>query len=148
MFEDSFIANEAHWFTADAVYWVFVRSGVIAGARVAGQMMAALPDAYSSDPSAYAKPELLELYRNLDPLSPAFLESDPKNFRISGAEIRDLRISTRRALWTGPVPNSGSVTLVPRSGRKRRLILLGEQDPNRVQSLLAGAGVPIVRPIS
>ena len=145
MFDDSFIANEAHWFTLDVVYWVVVRAGVVAGARVAGQLMPAAVGDYSGDPSTYAKPELLARYQSVDPLGPDFLAQDAKNFRMSAAELREARFSKRRALWTGPVPNSGSLVLVPRSGRKRRLILLGQQDLNRIYGLLTAAGVPTLQ---
>jgi hypothetical protein len=140
--EDAFIANEAHWFTPDVVYLIFVRNGVVAGARVGGQIAAPPFGDYSSDPTSYAKASLLERYAFADPLDPAFLEADRKNFRFSSTELLEARFSPRRALWTGRVPNSGTLTLVPRTGRRRRLILLGHQDLVAVRDQLAAIGVP------
>ena len=140
---DTFIANEAHWFTLDVVYLVFVRNGVVAGARIGGQILAGAVGSYSTEPSAYAKPELLLRWAAADPTAPGFLEADRKNFLYGSAELREARVSRRRALWTGPIPNSGSVTLVPRAERRRRLILVGEQDLTAIHSLLLSGGVPI-----
>jgi hypothetical protein len=141
--EHAFIANEAHWITPDVVYLVLVGSGVVAGARVGGQLVTTPFGDYSSDPTTYAKASLLERYMSADPLDPGFLEADRKNFRFSSAELLEARFSARRTLWTGGVPNSGTVTLVPRAGRRRRLILLGHQDLGAVQNELAAAGVPL-----
>jgi hypothetical protein len=137
---DAFIANEAHWFTLDVVYLVFVRNGAVAGARVGGQLAG---NAQSTDPSFYAKPKLLLRWVASDPLADEFLESDRKNFLYSTAELREAVVSRRRALWTGAIPNSGSVILTPRTGRRRRLILLGDQNLQAVHSLLQSSGVPI-----
>ena len=140
---DTFIANEAHWVTLDVVYLVFVRNGTIAGARVGGQLLSGAVASNPSDPTAYVKRNLLERYLETNPIGPEFLESDRKNFRLESAELLEARVSSRRALWTGGIPNSGAVTLVPRSGRRRRLILLGAQDLGRVHALLVAAGVPV-----
>ena len=137
---DAFIANEARWLTLDVIYLVFVRNGAIAGARVGGQL---LGNAHSTDPSFYAKPELLLRWASAGSLAHEFLESDRKNFLYSTAELREVVITRRRALWTGAIPNSGSVILTPRSGRRRRLILLGDQNLQAVTSLLQSSGVPI-----
>jgi hypothetical protein len=140
---DTFIANEAHWFTLDVVYLVFVRNGTIAGARVGGQLLAGAVGSYPSDPTAYVKRNLLERYLETNPTGPEFLGSDRKNFLFASAELLEARVSRRRALWTGGVPNSGAVTIFPRSGTRRRLILIGAQDLGRVHALLVAAGVPV-----
>jgi hypothetical protein len=140
---DTFIANEAHWFTPDVVYLVFIRNGAVAGARVGGQILAYPNNAEVAEPTGYAKPEWLLRWAAADPLAPGFLEADRKNFFYSNGELREAHITRRRALWTGPIPNSGSVTLTPRAGRRRRLILLGDQDPRAIHSLLVSSGVPI-----
>ena len=140
---DTFIANEAHWFTLDVVYLVVVRNGTVAGARVGGQLLATSRRSYSTEPSDYAKPKLLLRWAAADPIAPDFLADDRKNFVYSSAEIREAHVSRRRALWTGAIPNSGSVTLAPREGRRRRFILLGEQDPAAIHSLLLSSGIPI-----
>jgi hypothetical protein len=140
--EKTFIANEAHWFTLDVVYLVFVRSGVVAGARVGGQLGVGAVQ-ISDDPTAYTKPDLLRRALEADPFAHGFLASDRRNFVHSIAELGEARLSARRALWTGPVPNSGSVTFIPRAGRKRRLILLGRQDLGVVRALLISEGVPV-----
>ena len=139
---DAFIANEANWFTLDVIYLVIVRNGAVAGARVGGQLFGTA-NAYSTDPSSYAKPELLLRWAAADTLAHEFLESDRKNFLYSAGELRDVVLTRRRALWTGAIPNSGSVTLTPRTGRRRRLILLGDQSLQAVHSLLQSSGVPI-----
>ncbi len=141
--EGTFIANEARWFTLDVIYLVFVRNGAVAGARVGGQLLASGRNSYSREPSSYAKPKLLLRWAAADPLAPDFLEADRKNFLYSSAELLEARVTRRRALWTGAIPNSGSVTLTPRSGRRRRLILLGEQDLQAIHSLLASSGAPM-----
>lgn len=140
--EDAFIANEAHWFTLDVVYLVFVRSGAIVGARVGGQLIGTEFGEHPDDPRSYARADLLRRCLAADPLDPRFTDLDRKNFRYSISEIREARFSTRRALWTGGVPNSGSITLLPRAGRRRRLILLGRQDLRAIHALLVSGGIP------
>lgn len=142
---DAFIANEAHWLKLDVVYLVFVRGGSIAGARVGGQIGLEAMANPSVDPADFTDPELLSHYLDVDPLAHEFLARDRRNFRLLIAEIREVRLSERRSYWTGPAPNSGSFTLVPRSGRRRRLILLGSQDHQGAQQLLASMGAPIIR---
>jgi hypothetical protein len=139
---DTFIANEAHWFTLDVVYLVFVRNGAIAGARVGGQLVANARN-YPAEPTYYAKPKLLLRWVGADPSAPDFLASDRKNFLYSTAELREVAFTPRRALWTGGIPNSGSVILAPRNGRRRRLILLGDQDLQAIFSLVQSSGVPV-----
>lgn len=138
---DAFIVNQARWLALDTVYLLTIRSGVIAGARVGGQLTG-LGDVHPSAPEAYAHAKLLARWLATDPTSPDYVSSDPKNFVYASGEILEARLSTRRARWTGPIPNSGSIVLVPRSGRKRRLILLGRQDVRAVHGLLAANGVP------
>jgi len=137
-----FIVNDARWFAPDTVYLLFVRAGVIAGARVGGQLVASRRN-YPTEATAYAKPKLLIRWAAADPLAPDFLSSDRKNFAYPAAELCEAHVSSRRALWTAPIPNSGTVTLVPRTGRKRKLILLGEQDSRAIQRLLISNGVPV-----
>lgn len=141
--EDAFIVNEAHWFSLDLVLLVRARGGVLSGARVAGQLLTGPGARRAKDPIAFADATLLASYLSSDPAEPGFLERDPGNFRVSAAEIRSTRVSGRRAMWTGPIPNSGSVTLSPRSGSRRRLILLGEQDLSGFGALLMANGFPM-----
>jgi hypothetical protein len=142
---DAFIANEAHWFTLDVIYLVFVRNGAIAAARVGGQLLGRSGN-YPAEPSYYAKPKLLLRWAGAEPSEPDFLNSDRKNFRYSTAELREVVFKPRRALWTGGIPNSGSVILYPRSGRRRRLILLGDQNLQAIFTLMQANGAPVSPP--
>jgi hypothetical protein len=139
---DVFIANEAHWFTLDVIYLVFVRNGAISAARVGGQLLAQ-SRSYSAEPSFYANPKLLLRWAGAEPSAPDFLSSDRKNFRYSSGEVREVVFKWRRALWTGGIPNSGSVILYPRNGRRRRLILLGDQDVHAIFTLMQSNGLPV-----
>ena len=140
----AFIANEARWVAPDAVLLVFVIDGAVVAARVNGQLTRP-PARDPSDPESYVEPHKLLLYQGIEPRDPRFIDLDKRNFRLSSAELIEVRASRRRALWTGPLPNSGSITLIPRSGRRRRLILLGRQDLARVHALLVSAGFPMSR---
>ena len=140
---DAFIANEARWVWPDVVHLVFGRSGVIAGVRVGGQLWPEGWGGYATDPRAYADPALLRVAADADPLSPDFVESDRRNFRFTGAELRDVRLSKRRAWHTGVIPNCGVVTLVPHRGRRKRLILLGKQNLTDLRRILTDAGLPL-----
>jgi hypothetical protein len=140
---DAFIANQACWVWPDVVHLVFGRSGVIAGVRVGGQLWPEGGGGYATDPRAYADPALLRVAADADPLSPDFVESDRRNFRFTSAELRDVRLSKRRAWHTGVIPNCGVVTLVPHRGPRKRLILLGKQSLTDLRRILTDAGLPL-----
>jgi hypothetical protein len=139
------IANQARWFELDAVYLVFARRDVIAGVRVGGQLWPQGVGGYATDPRAYADRALLRVAADADPLSPDFVDSYSKSFRFTSAELRDVRVSNRRAWYTGVIPNCGVVTLVPHRGRRMRLILLGKQNLVNLRRVLTNAELPHLR---
>lgn len=139
---NAFIVNEAHWITLDRRYLLVVEGSEIAGMCVGGQLLATLRSDYPTDPMAYADEQAVKRYLAMDVRSREFLAVDRRNFVCSAPEVRGFTISRRRALWTGGVPNSGAVTLDPRNGRKRRMILLGQQDLDALASLLMATGAP------
>ncbi len=145
--QNAFVGNETHWITPDRVYLMFAGHGILAGGRIGGQLMPRR-GVYPVDPLAYGQPGLVERQLGVDPFSAGFLELDPKNFQLRGADIVRIQVSSRRQLWTGPIPNSGAVIVVPRNGRKRRFILLGEQDRTAIASLLFAAGLPASSPFA
>jgi len=142
---NAFIANEARWLAADAGYVVFVLPGLLAGAKVSGQMILGHTLGLFSpkNPLAFARADLLLAALVADPKSDAFLSLDPKNFRLTPEDVVGIRASSRRSLWTVGVANSGKLNVVQRRGRARTLILLGEQDLTQVGRLLASAGFPL-----
>jgi hypothetical protein len=137
------IANQARWVGPDAVYLVFARDGIVAGVRVGGQLWPEGVGGYATDPRAYADRALLRVAADADPLSPDFVESYSKSFRFTSAELRDVRVSNRRAWDTGVIPNCGVVTLVPHRARRMRLILLGKQSLADLRRTLTNAGLPL-----
>ena len=142
--ERAFIGNEARWLTPDAVLLVHVLDGMVVAVRVNGQLVKP-PSGDPSEPESYVQARMLMQYQGVDPLDPRLIDLDKRNFRISSAETKEVAISRRRALWTGPLPNSGAVTIVPRTGKRRRLILLGKQDLAGVHALFGATGFPVSR---
>ncbi|MBW2401229.1 MAG: hypothetical protein JRG80_18555 [Deltaproteobacteria bacterium] len=141
--DDSFIVNETHSFSPDIVFLISVRSGELTGARIGGQIVVGSLGPKSANPASYASADLLSRVLATSRDAAELRKLHKKNFAYSSGELLEARVSTRRALWTGPVPNSGSITLIPRSGRRRRLILLGNQDIRSVRALIQSAGIPV-----
>ncbi|MCA1798062.1 MAG: hypothetical protein LC632_01045 [Xanthomonadaceae bacterium] len=139
---NAFVANEARWLAADAGFVVFVLPGLLAGAKVSGQMILGHTLGFFSpkNPLAFVRADLVLAALVTDLMSDAFLSLDPKNFRLTSGDVIRICGSSRRSLWTVGVRNSGKLRVVQRRGRDRTLILLGQQDLTQIGRLLTSAG--------
>ena len=77
-------------------------------------------------------------YDSLDPGSEAFVAADRRNFILTRDDTEEASVSRKRSLWTGGMPNRGSVRFTLRSGGRRRFIVVNDQDIGQVERALVG----------
>ena len=138
-------AYEPRLTSLDRLFLIHVEGATLRFLRVGGQLWSSDSAPRSEDPATYVKPELLDRYRDIEFAGPAALSVDPANFEMPRAAIRSVDLRSRRALWTGPVPNSGSLVINPVRGKPKRYILLGRQEHNAVATTLRQAGIHVER---
>ena len=131
----SFVAMEYWGLILNRTYTVFVTHDFICGAKVRGVLAAA--DSRSGtvpiqgdlhDPESYVKPEWLARYQGIDVTSKEFLAIDKANFQIRRDDIAHVAYHPKKKWGMGPFPHTGRMVLHLRSGKKRELIPLGDQD--------------------
>jgi hypothetical protein len=140
-----FYGLQPRWLTWDRLYRVYVSDQMIAGAYIAG-------DLYDEQAAALKLQQLhlfLRLlvrrllaqrrerearYDDLDPFAPSLLDHDPRNFQLSRSDVTRTRFRRNRSLWAAY--NVGVVELELLDGTTRRLILVGDQEPEAVLELM------------
>jgi hypothetical protein len=137
-----FVGYAPRWISLDRLYLIVGLPGSIMGLRVGGQLVYP-SETRPTDSRAYFKQGLASQYEGRNLLDPLLASLDPRNFLIPSAEFMSAHLRRRRALWTGAVPNVGTVMLRRRNGRDLRFILIGEQNLGQVVAVLSEAGVPL-----
>lgn len=129
----TFVAMQYYLGILNRTYLVFVTDSLICGAKVKGVISAPRsPDVRWKDPLFYVSPDLVSRYAGMDVRSDEFLTCCRANFRIRKSEIRDIEFSQKPKWGMATVPYSGRIFLRLKSGKSIELILLGDQDGNRI----------------
>jgi hypothetical protein len=135
----TFVAMQYYFGILNRTYLVFVTDRIICGAKVKGLTSAPrAPDARWKDPLFYVSPDLASRYACMVVGSDEFLASCRANFRITKSEIRDVEFSQKSKWGMATVPYSGRIFLRMKSGKSIELILLGDQDGNRIRDRVQG----------
>ena len=155
-----FYGLQPRWFGPDRLFKVFTLNDSISAGRVAGQFWdersAHLQLVVSTGIlGVFALPlvpwlmrrrrEREAFYDSLDPGSTEFISADSQNYMIHRSEVHSVVVRRRRSLWTGGIPNAGSVDIHLIDGSRKRLILLGDQDRTAVEAQLTGSLGPVSR---
>lgn len=140
-----FYGLQPRWLSWDRLYRIYVSDKMVAGAYIAGQIY----DEQSATVQLQQMRSLLRpivrrrlaqrceretLYDAHDPFGPSFLGHDARNFQILRSDVAQVRFRRNRSLRTRF--NVGSVELLFLDGSTNRLILVGDQDPGTVMSLM------------
>lgn len=140
-----FYGLHPRWFQWDQLFRIYVTPDRLCGAYIAGQIQDEKTAALQLQSlrflaQAYIRRVVKQradresLYDRIDPSGEAFLETDKRNFHILRTEICKCTISDKPRLWTPK--NTGTVTLIMRSGTQKQFILVGQQDPQALAELL------------
>jgi hypothetical protein len=142
---DFFYGLQPRWLSWDRLYRVYVSDQMLAGAYIAGQVYDEQSAAVQLQQMGLVlRPLVRRLlaqrqqrearFDALDPFGPALLDQDPRNFQILRTDVARMRFRRNRSLWTAF--NVGVVELELLDGTRRRFILVGDQEPDTVLSLL------------
>ena len=126
----AFLAMEYYALILNRSFAVIVTNNVICGAKVFGTVSAPMtPIGIHKwrDPTNFISRKTIEKYHSVDPESPAFLTIDKSNFQIPCSNVKGIGFKSGKLISMGGVPHSGSLFIQVTEGRKRELILLGNQ---------------------
>lgn len=140
-----FVAIEPHTWTRDRTYRVYLGEKMLAAAKIAGQ----IPDedgfrqqfqGYGALFSPLLKRVLKQrqekeaFYDALNPFGPELLDADPSNYQILKNDIVSLRFQFKASIHAPT--KIGRIDIQTFEGKKRRLQLIGNQDPILVAAQL------------
>ncbi len=121
-------------------YKVFIADGMLCGASVRGLVASPPTPLPNMDEQEYWVNTLsATLYERLDVTSSTFRKLSFTNFQIRGSEIQSVDYDPTKKWGMGNVPHSGKLNVRLRSGRRRELILLGQQDGNALKQKIMEA---------
>jgi hypothetical protein len=131
--------------TLNRLYSVYVTKEGIFGGCVAGQLYDRLTaEAALQQVRLIAGPFIRiclkarrkreQFYRSLDLNSQSFLNADRRNFVITSHQIASIRLERGWSFWA--MQSTGALTIELATGRRRKLILIGRQEPERVAELV------------
>jgi hypothetical protein len=140
-----FYGLQPRWLSGDRLYRVYVSDKMLVGAYVAGPLYDEQSAALQLQQlGPFLRPlvrrrlaqrlERETLYDSLDPFAQSLLDFDPLNFQVLRSDIARTRFRRNRSLWTRY--NVGVVELELLDGTTRRLILVGDQQPDDVLRLM------------
>lgn len=132
---------------SNCIYKVYVTDSLIFGAKVNGYitvqpnygMGRSIPRDRMHDPEAYVD-RTMDIYDHLLSDQSAFLAEDKDNFIIQRATIKRVYHNPSKKWGMGYYPHHGRIEIeAPKTWENRKgdreLILVGDQDPDRVLSL-------------
>lgn len=132
-----FIAMEYYALILNRTYKVFVTKDMLCGAKVRGLVSnPALVSLSMRDPRSWAQTNSAKIYDRIEVTAPMFSEINPANFQIHWGDIANVDFRAGKKWGMGNVPHSGRLIIHLRSGRRRELILLGEQDGSAIKERL------------
>lgn len=146
-----FVAMEYYWVMFNRTFLVLLLDDALVGLKVNGlvsveggnnvitravthtmAVQGALDNPYS-----YIKSSYVTKYEQVDVNSPQALALDKDNFRIAYRDITDVAFDARKKGGMGPYPHDGRVLLTTRDGKKRELIILGNQSGEEIQQWIS-----------
>ncbi|HVS97111.1 MAG TPA: hypothetical protein VHE54_11535 [Puia sp.] len=132
---------------SNCIYKVYVTDSLILGARVNGYISVqngfgigkTVPRDRMHDPEAYVD-RTMDRYDLLLSDHDAFLSADKDNFIIQKSEIKRVYHDPKKKWGMGYYPHAGKIEIQAAKTRmnrhgNRELILVGDQDPDRILSL-------------
>ena len=134
------------WFTGDCLYRIYITPERLCGGYVAGQIFDRQSAAIQLqmcylflkslvDRLLKKRKEREHAYDGMEPTDEEFLEYDRRNFHIDRRQVVSIRVNRKRSYWT-PY-NVGTVNFRLTDGSLRRLILVGDQDPDQIAKELS-----------
>jgi hypothetical protein len=135
----SFLAMEYYAVILNRSFAVIVTKNTICGAKVFGAVgspRTAIGAYLWRDPRNFIGRKTLEKYHSVDPESSTFLTISKDNFQIPCSSVKGIGFTSRKKMSMGNVPHSGSLFVHLADGRKKELILLGNQDGEEIERLM------------
>lgn len=132
-----FAAMEYYALILNRTYKVFATGQMLCGAKVGG--LRSTPSVVSSEmynPVFWVQTPSAQRYDHLDLASEAFLRANSANFQFRWDQIAEIRYLVGKKWGMGNVPHSGRLVLQLRSGKRRELILLGDQNGTALKQQL------------
>lgn len=141
-----FFAMEYYLLMWNRTFEVTATSSALSGAFVRGVVSASSPSVIaarrSGDAADLGDDKRLARARSHPAGSPDYLALHRCNFSTPRSSIASVRFDPRRKWGMGPVPQSGRLHVEVRGGKRRELILLGDQDGPALARQLNDLGYP------
>lgn len=143
----NFIAMEYYSFILNRTYHVSITEYMVSGAKVHGIIAAESKEKRNpanllavkgnlNDPSTYVKNKHIEKLNGMELQSEDFLKVDKNNFQIKKNEILSVRYNPKKKWGMGNYPHDGRIEIVLKNGKKRELIILGNQSGKEITKIL------------
>lgn len=88
------------------------------------------------DPYSYIKSKYIDKVQNLDLLDGSILTQGKSNFLIQRADITNAYYDPKKKWGMGYYPHDGKVYIVTNDGKKKELIILGNQSGHQIANLI------------
>jgi hypothetical protein len=129
-----FAAMEYYALILNRTYKVFLTDQMLVGAKVRGLVISPpVVPPQMFDQEFWVRTQAAQRYGSVDVISAEFLQIHSANFQIRWNEIAQTEYRSGKKWGMGNVPHSGRLILQLRSGRRRELILLGNQNGNALK---------------
>jgi hypothetical protein len=126
-----FAACERYALLLGHTYKIFITDDMLCGARVRGTAIGPeTPDDATLEQSYWVCSINESLYERMDVTKPEFLALHRKNFQMRWRDIADAELDPDQHWGMSELTNSGTLILHHHSGKRRKFILLGDQDGN------------------
>ena len=88
------------------------------------------------NPYSYIKSKYINKAQNLDLLDGSILKQDKSNFFIRRVNIKNAYYDPKKKWGMGYYPHDGKVYIVTNDGKKKELIILGNQSGHQIANLV------------
>jgi len=88
------------------------------------------------NPYSYIKSKYIDKVQNLDVLDGSILAQDKSNFLIQRADITNAYYDPKKKWGMGYYPHDGKVYIITNDGKKKELIILGNQSGHQIANLV------------
>jgi tetratricopeptide (TPR) repeat protein len=131
-----FAAMEYFALVLNRTYKIFATERLLCGAKVRGVVSNNLRSPGLRDQRAWVRTGAANIYDRMDVASPAFLKMNAANFQIAWSEITQLEYLPGKKWGMGGLPHSGRLLIHMTNGKKRELVLLGDQNGEDIRRAL------------
>lgn len=88
------------------------------------------------NPYSYVKSKYLDRLQDLELVDAEILKQDKSNFVIQQADINNAYYDPKKKWGMGYYPHDGKVYILTNDGKKKELIILGNQSGQKIASLI------------